>query len=84
MPLKAPAPAPAAISWTGWYIGLNAGYMWGQTRRPWASKPLPIDYEQCCSDQLNSHPESGHNDSAGSASSRSGEMAPQQLRFPRR
>ena len=21
--------------------------------RPWASKPLPIDYEQCCSDQLN-------------------------------
>jgi outer membrane immunogenic protein len=32
MPLKAPAPAPAAISWTGWYIGLNAGYMWGQTR----------------------------------------------------
>jgi hypothetical protein len=22
-------------------------------RRPWASKPLPIDYEQCCSDQLN-------------------------------
>ena len=24
--------------------------------RPWASKPLPIDYEQCCSDQLNPHP----------------------------
>src|SRR5262249_45749467 len=23
--------------------------------RPWASKPLPIDYEQCCSDQLNPH-----------------------------
>ena len=22
--------------------------------RPWASKPQPIDYEQCCSDQLNS------------------------------
>ena len=21
--------------------------------RPWDSKPLPIDYEQCCSDQLN-------------------------------
>ena len=24
-----------------------------ETTRPWASKPLPIDYEQCCSDQLN-------------------------------
>ena len=24
--------------------------------RPWASKPLPIDYEQCCSDQLNPQP----------------------------
>src|SRR6516165_8404574 len=24
--------------------------------RPWASKHLPIDYEQCCSDQLNPHP----------------------------
>ena len=23
---------------------------------PWASKPLPIDYEQCCSDQLNPQP----------------------------
>src|SRR5262249_25965381 len=23
--------------------------------RPWDSKPLPIDYEQCCSDQLNPH-----------------------------
>jgi outer membrane immunogenic protein len=30
--LKAPAPKPAAFSWTGWYIGGNAGYMWGQTR----------------------------------------------------
>jgi len=24
--------------------------------RPWDSKPLPIDYEQCCSDQLNPQP----------------------------
>ena len=24
--------------------------------RPWASKPLPIDYEQCCSDRLNPQP----------------------------
>src|SRR5262249_26033960 len=24
--------------------------------KPWGSKPLPIDYEQCCSDQLNPQP----------------------------
>jgi IS30 family transposase len=24
--------------------------------RPWDSKPLPIDYERCCSDRLNSPP----------------------------
>lgn len=31
MPVKAPpmAPAPPAISWTGWYVGLNGGYHWG-------------------------------------------------------
>src|SRR5215831_1979276 len=27
--------------------------------RPWDSKLLPIDYEWCCSDQLNPPPESG-------------------------
>ena len=29
MPLKAPPPPPvAAPSWTGWYVGMNAGYGW--------------------------------------------------------
>ncbi len=32
MPLKAPPPAPLPVySWTGFYIGLNAGYGWGRT-----------------------------------------------------
>src|SRR6516162_11216733 len=28
--------------------------------RPWASKRQPIDYQRCCTDRLNAHPESGH------------------------
>src|SRR5437879_4475135 len=29
MPTKAAAPIPAPLSWTGGYVGLNAGYAWG-------------------------------------------------------
>jgi IS30 family transposase len=36
--------------------GLLRQYFPRGTERPWASKPLPIDYEQCCSDQLNPQP----------------------------
>ena len=32
MPTKAPAPAPAGYSWTGFYVGLNGGY--GVGRNP--------------------------------------------------
>src|SRR5215475_7860256 len=32
--------------------------------RPWASKPQPINYKRCCTDRLNSHPESGSANSA--------------------
>jgi outer membrane immunogenic protein len=31
MPVKAPAPAPVPFSWTGFYIGANAGGVWGRT-----------------------------------------------------
>src|ERR1700688_3669172 len=31
MPTKAPAPITAPWSWTGGYIGLNAGYAWGNS-----------------------------------------------------
>lgn len=39
LPVKAPyfAPAPALYNWTGWYVGANAGYSWGQSS---------IDYAQ--------------------------------------
>src|SRR5947207_3677268 len=30
--------------------------------RPWASKLLPIDYEQCCNDQLNPQSQSRHSE----------------------
>ena len=29
LPLKAPAMPLVVSSWTGWYVGLNAGYHWG-------------------------------------------------------
>src|SRR5215471_18728545 len=33
--------------------------------RPWASKLRPINYKRCCTDRLNSHPESGPANRAG-------------------
>ena len=32
MPLKAPPPAAPSISWTGFYVGGNVGYSWGDPR----------------------------------------------------
>ncbi len=33
MAVKAPPPAPAPVySWTGWYVGGNVGYSWGDAR----------------------------------------------------
>ena len=31
MPPIYKAPPPAYFSWTGWYVGANGGYGWGQT-----------------------------------------------------
>jgi outer membrane immunogenic protein len=31
MPVKAAPPPPPAFTWTGWYIGLNGGGIWGET-----------------------------------------------------
>lgn len=30
LPLKAPPPAPPPFSWTGFYVGANGGFAWGQ------------------------------------------------------
>lgn len=30
-PVPAMAPVPAAINWSGFYVGLNGGYAWGET-----------------------------------------------------
>jgi outer membrane immunogenic protein len=38
MAVKAPPPAPTVLpvyNWTGWYVGLNAGYSWGHTSNDW-------------------------------------------------
>jgi hypothetical protein len=29
-----PLPPPPVFSWTGWYIGGNAGYGWGSSANP--------------------------------------------------
>src|ERR1700733_12295384 len=31
MPMKAPAPPPAAFSWTGCYVGGHVGWGWGRS-----------------------------------------------------
>jgi len=36
MPLKAPPPA-AAMTWAGWYLGLNAGGVWADERVSWTA-----------------------------------------------
>jgi outer membrane immunogenic protein len=41
MPVKAPAPAPVPFSWTGFYIGGNAGGVWGKT------DPTFSDFDSC-------------------------------------
>jgi outer membrane immunogenic protein len=32
MPVKAPPPPAPVYGWTGWYIGGNIGYSWGDAR----------------------------------------------------
>ena len=31
MAVKAPPPPAPVYSWTGWYVGVNGGYGWGNT-----------------------------------------------------
>ena len=42
----------------------NAATYRPSVARPWDSKLPPIDYERCCSDQLNPHPKSRHREFA--------------------
>src|SRR5690242_4529216 len=40
LPMKAPsAPLPYLSNWTGWYVGLNAGYSWGHSDIDYAQGP---------------------------------------------
>ena len=44
MPLKAPPPPPAPIyNWTGFYIGVNAGYTWNNDSVNMATAPTFLD-----------------------------------------
>ena len=44
LPTKAPPLAPvAAPTWTGFYVGLNAGYMWANRDVSSAGTPGPCD-----------------------------------------
>jgi outer membrane immunogenic protein len=47
IPLKAPPPPPApAFSWTGWYVGLNAGYGWGNPKDDVSTLPSPALFNE--------------------------------------
>jgi outer membrane immunogenic protein len=41
LPVKAPAPMayPVLNNWSGWYVGLNAGYSWGRSSIDYAQGP---------------------------------------------
>jgi outer membrane immunogenic protein len=39
-PIYAKAPPPAAWSWTGFYIGANAGYHWGEIQETTTADPI--------------------------------------------
>ena len=43
MAVKAPPPAPAPVySWTGWYVGGNIGYSWGNADTDFNSDPVIV------------------------------------------
>jgi outer membrane immunogenic protein len=45
MPLKAPAPAPVAFTWTGVYLGIEAG--WKGSSDPWTTTCLGLSPDFC-------------------------------------
>ena len=42
MATKAPPKASTAAPWTGWYLGLNAGGLWGTSQTATTVTPLPL------------------------------------------
>jgi outer membrane immunogenic protein len=44
MPVKAPVVAPAAYSWTGWYVGVDAGGAWAHSSDPTTTVFAPASY----------------------------------------
>jgi outer membrane immunogenic protein len=42
MATKAPTKASTAATWTGWYLGLNAGGFWGTSQTATTVTPLPL------------------------------------------
>jgi outer membrane immunogenic protein len=47
MPVKAapPPPPPPAFTWTGWYVGLNGGGLWGETTGNFAPFNTPFPWQ---------------------------------------
>jgi outer membrane immunogenic protein len=73
MALKAPPPPPTAFSWTGFYVGLNAGGSWAHSNAttslncnvPFSGPPFPYI---CASNEPFSLPNGPAVDAAGSGS----------------
>jgi outer membrane immunogenic protein len=66
MALKAPPPPAPAYSWTGFYMGLNLGYSFGNERTNWTVAGVPVGTTSAKMDGILGGGQAGYNWQSGS------------------